>query len=88
MRNELFIVAVALRVNGLTVSLPPPNRHNDVFKLLNETEPALTRFVRAEDEGFITSEGKYVTREQAMKIAVAALQVPADKYKLYSEDLW
>ena len=53
---------------------------------------------RAADEGFLTSEGKFVGRHQAMKIAVGSGQIkkPAastyeegeDPEALHSEDLW
>lgn len=43
-----------------------------------------------EDQGFVTSERRYVGREEAYKIAIKARQVlPEDgKILLYSEDLY
>lgn len=43
---------------------------------------------KAADQGFLTSKGKYVDREQAAKIAVKAGQVAQGTKVLCSEDLW
>ncbi len=47
---------------------------------------------RAKDQGFFTSKGRYVEREEAAKIAKKAKQLdPNDKRKvtvLLSEDIW
>lgn len=40
-----------------------------------------------EHQGFVTTENRYVDREDAARIAVAARQVPAGTDTLYSEDL-
>jgi hypothetical protein len=43
------------------------------------------------NQGFVTSEGRYVDRETALKIATVAKQVIVKhgcKHELYSEDLW
>lgn len=42
-------------------------------------------------QGFMTSAGRFVSREEAMLIAVAAHQIKNKTYnktKLFSEDLW
>lgn len=41
-------------------------------------------------QGFFTSDGEFVGREEAMKIAKAAKQIDKEwpKEDLYSEDLW
>lgn len=43
---------------------------------------------REEDQGFVTSTGRYVSREEAQKIAIAAGQVAPTLGNLYSEELW
>lgn len=59
-------------------------RHNDI----------LTRFKGELDEdqqGFYTSYGRFVTREEAVKIALKSGQLPkhqSDTIWLFSEDLW
>lgn len=42
-------------------------------------------------QGFLTSEGRFVTREEALQIALAAGQIKEKKYdksRLFSEELW
>lgn len=43
---------------------------------------------KADDQGFITSLGRYVDRGEAMDIAFATGQVDIDSGYLFSEDLW
>jgi len=43
---------------------------------------------RAEDQGFITSLGRFVGREEAADVALAAGQVAESVKILFSEDLW
>ena len=39
-------------------------------------------------QGFVTNTGRFVSREEAVKIALAAGQITEAKDKLFSEDLW
>lgn len=42
-------------------------------------------------QGFVTSDGRFVTREEALQIAIAAGQIKEKKYdksRLFSEELW
>lgn len=87
------IVAAAIQYRvgegQIVVSAPIPGRHHTIitglFLLTNHT-------TRAEDEqGFLTSEGRFVDRETACRIAREAGQIktkhgPADT--LFSEDMW
>jgi hypothetical protein len=41
-----------------------------------------------DEQGFVTTWGRYVTREEAGRIAFAAQQTSALKEILYSEDVW
>ena len=87
MDSTVRIVAAALKIDGLVVTLPPPARHADLihpyFKLTG-------RQVGPGHQGFITSEGLFVDREKAARIAVLAGQIERPTYgaELYSEDLW
>ncbi|MCG7348870.1 hypothetical protein [Sphingomonas sp. ACRSK] len=73
----------------LTVSAPPPARHGTLL------HPLSARGIRvaAHDQGFLTSRGRFVSREEALKIAVAGRQ-PLIEHgsrhptQLFSEDLW
>ena len=85
------IVAVAISRFGMTFTLPPPNRHHDVLREMFQ------RFRIEQDsateQGFITSEGRFVRRKLAARIARAARQIGRKKRTdpqdtLFSEDLW
>lgn len=69
----------------LIVTSPPPARHGTLMHPLPQHIPA-------DDQGFITSTGRYVGREEAMRIAKASGQKMTDgphrSDKLFSEDLW
>ena len=81
------IVAAALRVGSLTISAPPPARHHTLLNAMYD----LGRMIGPDHQGFITSSGRYVGREEALKIALAARHTDAPKYQphqLFSEDLW
>lgn len=89
------IVAAAVRTHirvnddwvGVVHSAPPPARHHTIIHAMHRLRPE--PFLG--EQGFITSTGRWVDRQQAMGIAVAAGQVPPEKVtapRLFSEDLW
>ena len=45
-------------------------------------------FFQGDEQGFVTVEGKFVSREEAAKIAFECKQIPYLKATLFSEDLW
>jgi len=87
---QLRIVGVAISYNhGFMLSAPRPARHPDLLRRahelgLHDPGPAY--------QGFVTSEGVFVDRKQALEIAIAAGQVVDKKSgnlnMLFSEDLW
>lgn len=81
------IISVAISAFGIVASLPAPARHGDVLRKLSDFNPII---VRGDQQGFLTSAGRYVNRRDAAVLALAAGQV--DKLiaapDLYSEDLW
>jgi hypothetical protein len=81
-----IIVSVAMKVNGLVVSMPRPARHCDIIKRL----PGKLANVRPSDQGFLTDAGNFVGREVALRLARQANQLmkPTTKSELYSEDVW
>ncbi|RUV69696.1 MAG: hypothetical protein EOR26_05215 [Mesorhizobium sp.] len=81
------IVAVAVRFKGLTVTLPAPARHGDVLHPLHDFTGCV---LGGEDQGFLTSTGRFVDRKHAVDIARAAGQIETPRWPpdLYSEDLW
>lgn len=87
------IVAAAIQVEGVTISLPQPARHGQVLF-------AAEVFVQSDDwmhtacQGFLTSHGRFVNRVQAKHIAHRAgqpqLRPVSDRHptQLFSEDIW
>ncbi len=71
------------RAVPVIVSAPPPARHHNLFALAGGPD----------DDGFLTSTGRFVGREEALNIAKAAGQPLIDHPSrhpkwLFSEDLW
>lgn len=58
-------------------------RHHDIFQRFPEEVSK-----KPIDQGFYTSYGRFVNREEAMKIAFNSDQVNRKLNKLYSEDLY
>lgn len=72
-------------------------RHGDCFTTLHAWAERLTdeekrsigeEQLRGRHQGFLTSKGRFVDREEAMKIARAAGQTDKDSSGLFSEDLY
>lgn len=85
--NEI-IVSVAVRWNGLIFSLPSPHRHHHVCHKMYESGLPIDA---QRDQGFLTSTGRYVDREEGCIIATKANQIIKKThplYELFSEDLW
>lgn len=82
------IIAAANRHGGKIYVLPPPARHHNIGKMIHDRtgQP----FSGDKYQGFFTSRWRYVSREEAARIAVKAGQTDAPKWgnRLYSEDLW
>lgn len=80
------ITHVAIKYGGKTYSLPAPNRHHHVIRLIGG--------VRGPDtQGFLDNNGNFLDRRQAMQLARGNGQLnrPTDGYQgpeLFSEDLW
>lgn len=84
------IVAAALRHAGVVFSIAPPARHHTVIRLMMglglDMEAA-----HVDNQGFLTSHGRFVDREEGARIARAANQLirePTPWYMLTSEDVW
>ena len=84
------ILAAAIKlVDGRVLSVPQPARHPSVILLAQKERLSLS----GSTQGFITSEGRFVDRLEAFKIAGAAGQLLPGWEKLsgqwlYSEDVW
>lgn len=85
------IIAAAVQIEGVTISLPRPARHGQVHHCL-ETMGIPAHLEATATQGFLTSEGRFVNRVQAKQIAHMAQQfLPGPKSHqrdLFSEDLW
>lgn len=74
----------------LTITAPPPARHATLMHPFGEYTPYVPAL---SDQGFITSTGRFVEREEALQIAIASGQPMIDHPSrharlLFSEDLW
>lgn len=85
----LQVVAAAIRVGGIVWHLPPPARHCHLVHAWSQSHwhdgPTP---IPAHEQGFWTSAGTFVGREEAARIAYRAKQLSCLKDHLYSEDLW
>ena len=89
--TETITGVALLTSDGRVVALPRPHRHHHLYATcaLLGIDPDHA----GHDSGFMTSMGRFVGREVAMWIVVAAGQPyrhsgsPGDP-KLYSEDVW
>jgi hypothetical protein len=62
-----------------------PARHNNIIRHIHEKTGDINITGL---QGFLTSDGDFVTRTDAARIAFAAGQITEEKDQLYSEDLW
>jgi len=79
------ITDCAIIWNGKLYTRPRPSRHSDIIHGIHEETGALNIFGL---QGFMTSEGRFVERPEAAKIAGASKQIKYNKRNLFSEDLW
>lgn len=83
------ITGVAILYEGTTYSLPRPNRHNHVIRMMVDDYGIKKPGSRG--QGFVTSTGRYVDRVEGLSIAQAANQIKPGfgvHSQLFSEDLW
>ena len=91
--NPERIVAAAIEIEGLTISLPQPARHGHVHAACNAAFIPHEVYLRG-TQGFLTSTGRFVNRVMAKHIAHRAGQPQMRPEKdrcqrdLYSEDPW
>lgn len=86
-------IAGAAIYHGGIFSLPPPARHHTILHTLALTLGVDVMTIPPENQGFITSTGRFVNRVEAYHIASQANQLikeahRGDQRKLFSEDLW
>jgi len=88
-----MITHVAIRFNGKIYSLPAPNRHHDVIRLIVQETGAKTVDAREDDQGFLIDGDRYCRRKPALRIATECGQLKPNCLgpklgKLFSEDVW
>ena len=84
-----MITHVAIIYNGVTHSLPKPNRHHHILNVLSQVAG---QDVDDAIQGFLDDKGNFLDRAQAWDHAKACGQIIRDFRKddnwLYSENLW
>lgn len=90
MIERLPITHVAIRFQEKIYSLPEPNRHHDVIRLIAEQTGVSYVDSKGEDQGFLDSSGRYLNRKQALLNARLHNQIKGTiiQNQLYSENLW
>lgn len=86
------VIAAAIRSHesGKVFSVSKPGRHCNVIWLMDAKGP---KFSQRDEQGFVLSDGRFVTRKAAYQVAVVAGQIKdgdgvAPQHGLFSEDLW
>jgi hypothetical protein len=83
-----MITGVAIKKDGVVYSLPKPNRHHDVIRMMirdYEVAP------HSGEQGFIDNLGDFYLRKPAKLIAILNNQLIAragNDEELFSEDVW
>lgn len=83
------ISVAAIRFAGVIYALPRPGRHHNILRLMKALGVPPLR--GKEEQGFLTSEGKFVDRKEGKLIAVARGQLIPRASKtsnLFSECMW
>jgi hypothetical protein len=81
----------AVRCGDKVYSVPRPGRHHDILRVIFEANDPLLPLITLRDQGFVTDQGRFVSREEACVIARAAGQILVKtnpEYQLFSEDVW
>lgn len=87
-KPKLKVARAAIKLDGIVFSVPPPKRHHDVIRLIVDMggETPVSG-----EQGFVLSDGSFVDRYEAYKVAKRANQLisrSGSGPKLYSEDVW
>lgn len=92
------IETAAIKLSDVVWTVPRPGRHHDVIAYIIRECPWMTHV--GGTQGFVTSESRFVEREEARRIATKAGQlIASDKddkgipivrehRELFSEDVW
>ncbi len=88
-----MITHVAIRFQGKVYSLPAPNRHHDVIRLIVDQTGVKTVDACDDDQGFLIDGKRYCRRKPALRHAQECGQLKPGTLgpklgKLCSEDVW
>ncbi len=88
-----MITHVAIRFQGKIWSMPAPNRHHHVIRMIVEQTGAKTVDGDENDQGFLIDGKRYCRRKPALLYALKNGQCKEDCLgarlgKLFSEDVW
>lgn len=84
-KPDEHIIAVAVQIGEFIGTLPPPARHDTLMASIHRE---MEHIAKSEEQGFLTSKGRFVSRLEATEIAIAAKQVDRDCVLLTSQHLW
>lgn len=92
-----MIIATALKVGDLIITMPKPARHGHLFRILDEQGMARPDA----EQGFIDVQGRFLTRRVAGGLALLSNQLRSEAFaryireteagappELFTEDLW
>ncbi len=87
--KQIMIKTAAAKHKGIVYSVARPGRHDAVLAKVY-AELNLSGGFCCDEQGFITNNGRFVSRLEAAKIALESGQIKYLKWppNLYSEDLW
>jgi len=88
------ITHVAIKTDDKIWSLPKPNRHHNVLRMINNL--FVDRNYETEVQGFLDSNGRFLNRKDAFILAESNGQLDRSNHgdncyngnELFSEDLW
>lgn len=84
------IVAAAIKVGEIVCMVEQPARHHNAFYAMSRA--GFAERIGPEQQGFVTSRGRFVDRVVGLMIAIRADQIKGQKEgnpnELYSEDVW
>lgn len=85
------IDTAAIELNGVIHTVPRPGRHHTIIRIL-VLEKGFPPPIYG-NQGFVLTDGRFVNRKEALKIALETKQTTLEKCHspgigLFSEDLW
>ena len=85
--KETILNAALRNENQVVFTMPRPNRHHSIINAMFYSEIEKRN---QKEQGFMTSEGRFVNRTEAMVIALESGQLTKKTGfdYLFSEDLW